>query len=122
MFTVVEQKTCKKSVSVALDEAGEVSCGREDPDSYTCTTDTPCPPPGTVPQLGPPYLAVQLPGSVVFLGTPSVENGLVVHLDQLPFGAVAEVSKHATRFVMRKIIPIRAMPVASLCWGLPRAY
>ena len=42
----------------------------------------------------PPYLAVQLPGSVVLLSTASVENGLIVHFDQLPFRAVAEVPKH----------------------------
>ena len=46
------------------------------------------------PGPSPPYLAVQLPGSVVLLSTASVENGLVVHFDQLPFGAVAEVPKH----------------------------
>lgn len=42
-----------------------------------------------------PYLAVQLPGSVVFLGTTPIENGLVVHFDQLPFRAVTEVAKHS---------------------------
>ena len=49
---------------------------------------------GLPPRTLAPYLAVQLPGSVVLLSTASVENGLVVHFDQLPFGAVAEVPKH----------------------------
>lgn len=48
------------------------------------------------------YLAVQLPGSVVLLGTSPIENRLVVHFDQLPFRAVAKVSKHSAEFMMIK--------------------
>lgn len=110
LFTSVEQKTCKKAV--------DKQCNLENPNSYTLTASfpptAPCPPPRTQPQLSSSYLAVQLPGSVVLLGTPSVKNGLVVHLDQLPFGAVAEVSKYSIEFIMTKIIARVTGPIASI--------
>lgn len=43
------------------------------------------------------YLVVQVPGLIVFLCAFPAEDGLVVYLDELPFGTVAKVSKKAAR-------------------------
>lgn len=61
---------------------------------------TPCLPPRSQHQLFPSYLTVQLPRSVVFLGTTSIKNGLIVHFYQLPLRSVTEVSKHTIEFMM----------------------
>lgn len=41
------------------------------------------------------YLVVQVPGLIVLLCAFPAEDGLVVYLDELPFRAVAKVSKKA---------------------------
>lgn len=41
------------------------------------------------------YLVVQVPRLIVLLSAPPGEDGLVVYLDELPLGAVAEVSEKA---------------------------
>lgn len=46
------------------------------------------------------YLTVQLPRSVVFFSTASIKNGLIIHFDKLPFGAVAEMSEHSAGFTV----------------------
>lgn len=98
LFTAVEHKAHKK----ALDEHFSL----ENPNSYTRMTSFPPTHPMPLSQHSTSalfsYLAVQLPGSVVLLSTTSVENGLVVHFNQLPFRAVAEVAKHSTGFIMIK--------------------
>lgn len=41
------------------------------------------------------YLIVQMPGLVVILGTPTAEERLVIHLDQLPLRTETEVPKNS---------------------------
>lgn len=49
------------------------------------------------------YLAMELPGLVIILGTPSIKNGLVVHFHQLPLRAMAEMSKHSAQNSKRSL-------------------
>lgn len=60
------------------------------------------------------YLIVQMPGLVVIFVTPSTEDRLVVHLDQLPLRAETEVPKNSEHGREKKTDPESARDMLPL--------